>query len=81
MPERGWSILTVRECTAKKVKELARKRELTVDEFLNELMNPSSKEGWSTCRLCGVKVKSKNLHEHMVNVHPESATDAKNPLD
>jgi hypothetical protein len=43
MPEKGWSILTVRERTAKKVKELAHAKGLTVDEFINELMNPSGK--------------------------------------
>ena len=39
MPEKGWPILTVREGTAKKVKELAHTRGLTVDEFINELMS------------------------------------------
>ena len=72
MPEKGWSILTVRESTAKRVKEQAHTRGLTVDELINELMNPSGKTDWSTCQLCGAKVKSKNLHEHMTKVHPKA---------
>lgn len=71
MPERGWSILTLRDGMAKRVKELARSRGLTVDELINELTNPSGKAGWSTCQLCGAKVKSKNIHEHMLRVHPK----------
>ena len=70
MPEKGWSILTFREGTARRVKELAHAKGLTVDEFINELMNPSGGTGWSTCPFCGAKVKSKNLHEHLTRVHP-----------
>ncbi len=70
MPEKGWSILTVREGTAKKVKDLAHTRGLTVDEFINELMNPSGKTGWLNHPLCGAEVKSKNLNEHITKVHP-----------
>jgi len=51
MPEKGWSILTFREGTARRVKELAHAKGLTVDEFINELMNPSGGTGWSTCPL------------------------------
>jgi hypothetical protein len=40
MPEKGWSILTVRTATAKKVKELARRGSVTVDEYINVLMGP-----------------------------------------
>ena len=72
MPEGGWAILTLREGTARKVKELANNRGLTVDELLNELINPSGKDDWSTCHLRGAKVKSKNPHQHMVKVHPNS---------
>ena len=70
MPEKGWSILTVREGTAEKIKEIAHSSGLTLDEYINELMNPSGKTEWSTCQLCGANVKSKNLHEHMTKVHP-----------
>ena len=49
----GWAILTVREATARKVKELAHRKGLTVDEFINELMSPSGKASWSTCPMCG----------------------------
>ena len=72
MPEKGWSILTVREGMAKRVKEQAHARGLTVDELINELMNPSGKTNWSICQLCKAKVKSKNLREHMTKVHPKA---------
>ena len=39
MPEKGWYSLTVRMETAKRVRELAKARDLTVDELINELMN------------------------------------------
>jgi len=71
MPERGWSILTVREETARRIKEFARAEGLTVDELINELMSPSGRSGWSTCSVCGARVKTKNLHEHMTKVHPK----------
>lgn len=45
MPEKGWAILTIREKTAGRMKEAARKRDLTVDELVNELFNPSSRTG------------------------------------
>ena len=41
MPERGWYSLTVREDTAKRIRELARAKELTVDGLINELMSSS----------------------------------------
>lgn len=65
---RGWAILTVREATARRVKKFAHSRGLTVDELINQLLNSSGMGGWLTCRLCGAKVKSKNLHEHMNKV-------------
>lgn len=71
MPEKGWSILTVREGTAERVKKLAHAKGLTVDEFINELMSPSGKAGWSACPVCGARVKSKSLHEHLARVHPK----------
>lgn len=61
----------MREDTARRVKELAHTKGLTVDELISELMNPSGKEGWSTCHICGAKVKSRNLHEHITKVHPK----------
>ena len=42
MPEKGWYSLTVRKETAVKVRELAKNKGLTVDEFMNELMRPAS---------------------------------------
>jgi len=70
MPGRGWSNLTVRQGTAGRVKDTAHARGLTVDELINEFLSPSGKGGWSTCSLCGAKVKSKNLQEHKAKVHP-----------
>lgn len=70
MPEKGWSLLTVREDTARRVKSMAKARDLTVDEMTNELISPAPKEGWSICDACGTKVKSRNLHEHVSRVHP-----------
>lgn len=70
MPERGWSVLTVRDDTARKIREMAQVRGLTVDEMINELISPARKEGWSICEACGVKVKTSNLREHMSRVHP-----------
>jgi hypothetical protein len=52
MPERGWYSLTVRKENAEKIREIAKNRDLTVDEFINELMRPPSKGFWSTCALC-----------------------------
>lgn len=74
MPEKGWSILTVREETARRVKELAKAKGLTIDEFIKELMNPSGASGWSICSICRAKVKTKNLHEHIIRVHPKTNT-------
>ena len=42
MPEKGWYSLTVRMETAKRVRELAKARDLTVDELINMLMKPVS---------------------------------------
>jgi len=72
MPEKGWYSLTVRKETAVRVRELARNKGLTVDEFINELMMPASKGVWSTCTVCGARVKAGNLARHMVKVHPKA---------
>jgi len=71
MPEKGWSILTVRAVTAKRVKELAHGRGITVDEYINALMNPAAHAEWAICKLCGAKVKSINLPDHIAKVHPK----------
>jgi len=68
-------MLTVREGAAMRIKETAFARSLTVDELINEFMNPCGKGGWSPCSLCGAKVKSKNLQEHMTKVHPRRASE------
>ena len=56
MPERGWYSLTVRKETAEKIMEIAKNRDLTVDELINELVRPASKGFWSMCIVCGAKV-------------------------
>ena len=53
-----------------RVSELARDRGLTVDKLLNELMGPSSKGSWSTCTVCGARIKAGNMARHMAKVHP-----------
>jgi len=72
MPEKGWYSLTVREETAKRVRELARVRGLTVGELISELMMSTSKGVWLTCCLCGAKVKAGNMPKHMARVHPKT---------
>jgi hypothetical protein len=69
MPEKGWCSLTVRFSTAKMIRELARTRGLTVDELLNELTSIQNKD-WLVCSLCGVKVKTTNMSNHMAKMHP-----------
>jgi hypothetical protein len=38
MPEKGWAIVSVRVDTARMVKELAHRRGMTVDEYINTLI-------------------------------------------
>ena len=72
MPEKGWYSLTTRKETALNVRERAKNKNLTVDERINELMKPTSKGVWSTCTLCGVRVKAGNMVNHMARVHPKT---------
>jgi len=72
MPEKSWYSLTVRRETAKRVRELSKVRDLTVDELINMLMKPTSGTVWMKCRMCGVKVKAENMPKHMARVHPET---------
>ncbi|MGH9920933.1 MAG: hypothetical protein ACRD6W_18950 [Nitrososphaerales archaeon] len=80
MPEKGWSVLTVRESTALKIKGLAKARGVTVDDVVSQLLTspsapmPSPSREWSVCGTCGSKVKTKNLHEHITKVHPGKLT-------
>jgi hypothetical protein len=75
MPEKGWSVITVREHTAKTIRKMANARGLTMDELISELINPRPKEGWSVCKACcSTKVKTVNLQEHMNKVHPKLLT-------
>jgi len=72
MPEKSWYSLTVRRETAKRVRELSKVRDLTVDILINMLMKPTSGTVWMKCRMCGVKVKAENMPKHMARVHPET---------
>jgi hypothetical protein len=72
MPEKGWYSFTVRKETAVRVREIAKNRGLTVDEFINELMRPASRGVWSTCTVCGARVKAGNLARHIAKVHPKA---------
>lgn len=72
MPEKGWYSLTIRKETAMRVRELAKDMDLTVDELINELMKPTSKGVWSTCTVCGARVKAGNMAKHMAKVHPRT---------
>ena len=72
MPERGWYSLTVREDTAKRIRELARAKGLTVDGLINELMNSSLRGVWLKYGLCGAKVKAEKMPKHMAKVHPRA---------
>ena len=51
------------------IRELALAKGLTVDELLNELTSIQNKE-WLVCSLCGVKVKTTNMSNHMAKMHP-----------
>ena len=77
MPEKGWYSLTVRKETALRVRELARNKGLTVDELINMLMKLALKGLWSTCTLCGARVKAGNMVRHMVKVHPKTVEKGK----
>jgi predicted DNA-binding ribbon-helix-helix protein len=70
MPEKGWYSLTVRLSIARMIREIAKDKELTVDELLNELTSTIQSKKWLTCSLCWVKAKSTNMSSHMVKMHP-----------
>ena len=58
MPEKGWYSLTVRKNTADKIRELAKNEDLTVDEYLNQLIEPKQTKKTPTttlvkCKKCG----------------------------
>jgi len=58
-----------------RVIEPARDMDLTVDELINELMKPISKDVWSSCTLCGARVKAGNMARHMAKVHRPSGKE------
>ena len=70
MPEKGWYSLTVREETAKRVREMAETRDLTVDQLINEFLTASLKGVWVICSLCGTRIKAENISRHTAKVHP-----------
>jgi hypothetical protein len=75
MPEKGWYSLTVRKITADKVRELAKIEDLTVDKYLNQLIDNEQLNTTSNhtvlqnslvkCKKCGVMVKGENMEKHM----------------
>jgi len=75
MPEKGWSNITVREKTAKALKQIAKSQQLTIDEMLNHFLisvcvpRTSSAPEWIICHLCGIRLKTKNLSDHMLKTH------------
>lgn len=75
MPEKGWYSISVREKTAKTIRENAKTKKMTIDAYLNNLMtvNQASvkKTGFVICEICRVKVKQKNLQRHIARNHPE----------
>jgi len=70
MPERGWYSLTVREGTARRVREEAEARGLSMDELISSLMTQGSRSPWLTCRIRGARVKPENMDKHVARVHP-----------
>jgi hypothetical protein len=65
MLEKRWTVLTVREGAARKVKEIAKAKGLTVDKYINDIMSTSTsvKAGWSYCSICGAKLNFQNLRQ------------------
>jgi hypothetical protein len=72
MPEKGGYSFKIRKETALKVRELAKNKGLTVDGLINMLMKPTLKGVWSTCALCGVRVKAGNMVNHIARDHPKT---------
>jgi hypothetical protein len=69
---RSWYSLTVREETAKRIRELVKAKGLTVDGLINEFMSSFLKGVWLRCSLCGTKVKAENMPKHMARMHPRA---------
>jgi len=78
MPEKGWIALTVRERVGARIKDLAKGQGLTVREYLEGLLaakieaRTGKGEEWVTCSLCDVRLKTRNIAEHMSKVHPKN---------
>ena len=71
MPEKGWYSITVRKETALMIRSLAKEQGITVDIYINSLITEKpSKIKWTTCNMCGVKLKAENLDAHMKQRHP-----------
>jgi len=71
MPEKGRYSHTTRKETAFKVRELAKNKDLTVDELINMLMKPTSKGSGLLVRCVG-RVKAGNMVNHMARDHPKT---------
>ena len=73
MPEKGWSVLTVRTDIAIQIKDLARMEGITANDVIVALLNgrPNAfKNGMVKCNQCDANVKASNLSNHMERVHP-----------
>ncbi len=75
MPEKGWKTITIRENTAKTIRENAKIQKMTIDVYINHLMTipqmSQKKTGLVKCELCPAMVKPENLDSHISRVHPE----------
>jgi hypothetical protein len=70
MPERGWYSLTVRERTARRVREEAEARGLSVDGLISSLMAQGSRSSWLTCHIRGARAKPEDMDRRVARVHP-----------
>jgi hypothetical protein len=57
------------------IKALAWSQGLTVSDYLERLIAAGrelkvGEEDWMTCRICGTRLKAKNMPEHVSKVHP-----------
>ena len=59
-----------KDCDCEEVKELAHRRGISVDEYINNIMKLAAHPEWTVCNLCGAKVKSINLPDYKAKIHP-----------
>ena len=73
VPEAGWRAVTVRLDLYERLKAMAEARGLTMDEVLRQLMSEAEagrSEAWTTCQLCGARLKASRLERHLERLHP-----------